>query len=249
MLMLTICSGSVKESDKGMDGQGHAEGQRVPSVFIVEDDEALCDGLMRLLCLQGFAAERCMTFSKAAAEALAANADCVVLDLKLPDADGLQICRDIRAVSKVPIIMLTSSESEFDEVMAFGLGADDYVTKPYRPATLLARIQSVLRRHERDVSTVMEYAGVMLDVAAGTVSYAGTTRELSRNEQRILQLLMRNAGSVVSRQHIMADLWESDEFVDDNTLTVNVNRLRKVLGAIGAPEDLIKTRRGMGYSI
>ena len=229
--------------------EGSGCAHAAPKVFVVEDDAALLDGRERLLRLQGFAVEHCVSFSEAAAEVLAAEVDCVVLDLRLPDADGLQICRDIRAVSKVPIIMLTSSESEFDEVMAFGLGADDFVTKPYRPATLLARIQSVLRRQATTGTPVLEHAGVRLDMASGVVSYEGASRELSRNEQRILQLLLRNVGSVVSRQQIMADLWETDEFVDDNTLTVNVNRLRKALNAIGAPEDFVKTRRGMGYSV
>lgn len=218
-------------------------------IYVVEDDAVLRDELERLLQLQGFATAHCDEFPAAAAGALAADADCVVLDLKLPDADGLQICRDIRNVSTVPIIMLTSSESEFDEVMALGLGADDYVTKPYRPATLLARIQGVLRRSSVPAQPVISHSGVQLDEAAGTVEFQGRRAELTRNELRILQLLMRNAGQVVSRQQLMVHLWESDSFIDDNTLTVNVNRLRRVLADLGVDEDFITTRRGIGYVV
>lgn len=219
------------------------------TVMIVEDDAVLASELVRLLELQGFTAATCCDYAHAADAVIAAQPDCLVLDLRLPGADGLQICRDVKARSAIPIIMLTSSENEFDEVMALNLGAEDYVTKPYRPATLLARIQGILRRKNRTATQIVGHGGLSLDIGAGTVSYQGRTVELSRNEQRILHMLMRNAGNVVSRQQIMAELWESDEFIDDNTLTVNVNRLRKVLSTIGVPEDMIRTRRGMGYFI
>lgn len=219
------------------------------TIYVIEDDAALCTELERLLELQGFSAQHCEDFAHAADKVVDADPDCVVLDLRLPGADGLEICRDIRERSSVPIIMLTSSESEFDEVMALGLGADDYVTKPYRPATLLARIQGVLRRSAKTAQPILRHAGVQLDEAAGTVSFAGNCAELTRNELRILQLLMRNAGQVVSRQQLMVHLWESDSFIDDNTLTVNVNRLRKALSDIGVDEDFITTRRGIGYVI
>lgn len=218
-------------------------------IYVVEDDAALRDELERLLQLQGFEAAHCDDFSTAAQAAVRSGADCVVLDLKLPGADGLQICRDIRGASEVPIIMLTSSESEFDEVMALGLGADDYVTKPYRPATLLARIQSVLRRSAVPAQPVVSHRGVQLDEAAGVVEFEGRRAELTRNELRILQMLMRNAGQVVSRQQLMVHLWESDSFIDDNTLTVNVNRLRRALSDIGVDDDFITTRRGLGYVV
>ena len=219
-------------------------------IYIIEDDEALRTELAHLLELQGFSVACCATFGTAAADALAARPDCVVLDLKLPGTDGHSICRDIRAASDVPIIMLTSSESEFDEVMAMNLGADDYVTKPYSPAVLIARIQSAIRRSSsgRDELTI-EHAGVLLNVGAGTVSFGGRSTELTRNELRILHILMRNPGLVISRQEIMCELWESDAFIDDNTLTVNVNRLRKTLGSLGVPEDFLTTRRGQGYLV
>ena len=135
--------------------------------------------------------------------------------------------------------------------MALGLGASDYVTKPYRPAVLLARIQAALRTSgdAAAAGAVLAYDGVTLDAARATVSRGGAQAELTRNELRILQLLMRNAPNIVARQDIMYELWESDEFIDDNTLTVNVNRLRKTLESIGADEDYVKTHRGIGYSL
>lgn len=217
-------------------------------IHVIEDDEALRTELERLLDLQGFASTHAEDFPHAAEEALSQEPDCIVVDLKLPGADGHQICRDIRAASDVPLIMLTSSESEFDEVMALGLGADDFITKPYRPATLIARIQGLLRRANAAMP-LLQHAGFTLDEAAGTLSFGDRTTELTRNELKILQLLMRNAGKVVSRQQLMVHLWESDAFIDDNTLTVNVNRLRKKLEELGAGEDAIKTRRGIGYAL
>lgn len=220
-------------------------------IYIVEDDTSLRRELAHLLELSGFEARACETFAHAADDALAAEPDCVVLDLKLPgNADGHSICRDIRAHSDVPIIMLTSSESEFDEVMGMNLGADDYLTKPYSPAVLIAHIQALLRRANKargDLS--IEHAGVTLNIGAGTVAYAGRTAELTRNELKILHILMRNPGVVITRTEIMCDLWDSDVFIDDNTLTVNVNRLRKTLAGIGVSPDFLITRRGQGYMV
>lgn len=222
-------------------------------IYIIEDDVALRTELAHVLELSGFAVGAYEgSWADTAARALAAEPDCIVLDLKLPGADGHSICRDIRANSSVPILMLTSSESEFDEVMAMNLGADDYVTKPYRPAVLLAHIQALLRRTAAPApALVLRHKGVALNLGAGTVSYEGSadTAELTRNELRILQTLMKHPGIVVSRSDIMCALWESDAFIDDNTLTVNVNRLRKTLASLGVPDDFLVTRRGQGYMV
>lgn len=219
-------------------------------IYIIEDDDALRNELAHLLELSGFSAVVCTRFDTAAADALAANANCVVVDLKLPRTDGHTICRDIRSRSSVPIIMLTSSNSEFDEVMSMNLGADDYVTKPYSPAVLIARIQSIIRRSSTGHDDLrIERKGVVLDIGAGTVAYEDGTAELTRNELKILHILMRNPGIVITRTEIMCDLWESDAFIDDNTLTVNVNRLRKTLSKLGVPDDFLITRRGQGYMV
>lgn len=219
-------------------------------IYLIEDDVALRTELAHVLELSGYAVAAYEgTWADTAARALAAEPDCIVLDLKLPGADGHSICRDIRAKSRVPILMLTSSESEFDEVMAMNLGADDYVTKPYRPAVLLAHLQALLRRTAPAASMAIQHKGVTLNIGAGTVTYNGETAELTRNEMRILQTLMRNPGIVVPRSEIMCALWESDAFIDDNTLTVNVNRLRKTLASLGVPDDFLTTRRGQGYTV
>lgn len=223
-------------------------------IFIVEDDRVLREELAQLLQLQGM--EVCVyapadaMFDKASKAALEAHPDCVIVDLQLPGASGHAICRDIRSESDVPIIILTSSESEFDEVMGMGLGADDYITKPYSPAILLAHMQSVLRRSANGAGqSVIAHNGVTLDLASAELEAAGGRTELTRNELRIMRLLMENAGTVITRQEMMRTLWESDEFIDDNTLTVNINRLRKKLSSIGLPDDFLSTRRGQGYII
>lgn len=220
-------------------------------LFIVEDDASLRENLVRMLKLKGHECLCCASFANAAVEALAACPDCILLDLSLPGAYGHEICRSIRQGSNVPIIVLTSSDSEFDEVMSMNVGADDYVVKPYRPAALLARIDRALTRDGSadPARGRLEHGGVSLDPVRAEVSYRGKSVELSRNELLILRILMENAGSIISRSELMDELWQTDAFVDDNTLTVNVNRLRRSLQSAGVPDDFITTRRGLGYVI
>ena len=220
-------------------------------LFIVEDDASLRENLVRMLKLKGHECLCCESFVNAAVEALAARPNCILLDLSLPGAYGHEICRSIRQGSNVPIIVLTSSDSEFDEVMSMNVGADDYVVKPYRPAALLARIDRALARSGSadPARGLLEHSGVSLDPVRAEVSYRGKSVELSRNELLILRILMENAGSIISRSELMDELWQTDAFVDDNTLTVNVNRLRRSLESAGVPDDFITTRRGLGYVI
>lgn len=201
-------------------------------LFIVEDDASLRENLVRMLKLKGHECLCCESFANAAGEALAACPDCILLDLSLPGAYGHEVCRSIRQGGNVPIIVLTSSDSEFDEVMSMNVGADDYVVKPYRPAALLARIDRALARSGSADSArrQLERDGVLLDPVRAEVSYRGKTVELSRSE-------------------LMDELWQTDAFVDDNTLTVNVNRLRRSLQSAGIPDDFITTRRGLGYVV
>lgn len=219
------------------------------SLFIIEDDESLRRELVNVLELDGYEPHACVDFSQGAQEALAANPDAVILDLRLPDADGLNICRSIRESSEVPILVLTSSDEEFDEVMSMKLGVDDYLAKPYKPAVLLAHVARLLQRADNASSTRIEYAGISLDIARGTASYEGNETGLSRNETCVLAALIRAGGAIVSRQDLMRELWQTDQFVDDNTLTVNVNRLRHSLEDLGASSDVLKTHRGRGYSL
>ena len=177
-------------------------------VFIVEDDASLRENLVRMLKLKGHECLCCGSFANAAGEALAACPDCILLDLSLPGAYGHEVCRSIRQESNVPIIVLTSSDSEFDEVMSMNVGADDYVVKPYRPAALLARIDRALARSGSADSArkQLERDGVLLDPVRAEVSYRGKTIELSRNELLILRILMENAGSTISRSELMDEL-------------------------------------------
>lgn len=220
------------------------------SIFIVEDDAVLRDELANLLELNGYEVHCCKDFAHAAKEVLAGDFDCVILDLTLPGTNGHAICRAIRAKSEVPIIVLTSATDEFHEVMSLNLGANDFVMKPYRPAALLARLGVLVAcGGQSQQATMLEHRGLTLDLNTCAVTYQGKESQLTRNEQRILTLLMRNAGTIVSRQEIMCDLWESDAFIDDNTLTVNINRLRKKLAQLDVPEEFLQTRRSLGYVI
>ncbi len=220
-------------------------------IYIIEDDETLRNELAKLLELSGY--ETCTTenYGQAAQDALAKSTDLIILDLSLPGADGRSICRDIRKQSDVPIIVLTAANDQFSEVMCINLGANDFVSKPYRPAVLLARIASQLRRYSTSAAkaATITHAGVTLNLNTSEVTFAGKSAQLTRNEQRILALLMRNASTIISRQEITCELWESDAFVDDNTLTVNINRLRKTLSSIGVAPDFLQTRRALGYVI
>ncbi|MEG2369005.1 MAG: response regulator transcription factor [Raoultibacter sp.] len=223
----------------------------MPKIFVVEDDVALREELCHMLDLQGFTCVVGDDFSRIVEQILADAPDCVVLDLKLPGTSGHDICRSVRVSSTVPIIMLTSSDSEFDEVMSMNLGADDYVSKPYNPAILVARIASVLRRAQPQATPTITHGALTLDVAAGTVARADNPEksvELTRNEFKILHLLMTHPGTIIARAEIMCELWLSDAFIDDNTLTVNINRLRQKLAGIGV-QDYLVTRRGQGYRV
>ena len=146
--------------------------------------------------------------------------------------------------------MVTSRDSDVDELMSMNLGADDFITKPYHVQILLAHIQAILKRtYHEDQGRLLEANGVLLDLGRGSAAYRGQSVELTKNEMRILGLLMRKQGTIVSRDEIMTDLWQSEEFVDDNTLTVNINRLRRKLESIGVPQDYLSTKRGLGYMI
>lgn len=221
----------------------------MPRICIVEDDVILRQELVHLLELNGYEASVCEDYAQAALRIASQRPDLAIVDLKVPGADGHSICRDLRKRSAVPILVLTSSDSEFDEVMSMNLGADDYLTKPYRPAVLLAHVQALIRRSSSVPSRVVTHKGVSLDIASGQARYQGKSVELSRNEQRILDVLMSNPGVIVTRQELMCELWDTDSFIDDNTLTVNVNRVRKALASLGVPGDFVTTKRGQGYLV
>ena len=219
-------------------------------ILVVEDDHQIQQELVLLLQRNGFEAQALTSFESAPKQIVAAHPDLVLLDLNLPGIDGQQICREVRQLSNVPIIVVTSRNTDLDELMVLSLGADDFIAKPYNTQILLMHITSVLRRANSDVTTgtKISHAGVTLDSSSCKVSANQKSVELTKNELRILSLLMQNAGTVVSRQRIQEELWQSDEFVDDNTLTVNISHLRNTLASIGV-EDFVMTRRGLGYVI
>lgn len=216
-------------------------------LFIIEDDVVLRTELISFLESYNYTCETSDDFKNIVTEALKSNADLILLDINLPFCDGYHVCREIRRISDVPIIVVTSRNTDMDELMSMNLGADDFVTKPYNIQILLARIGVILKRtKDKNTSARMTYNGLTLSTAKGTVYYGEKEVELTKNELRILSVLIQNADSIISREELMDELWQSDEFVDDNTLTVNVNRLRKKLEQIGAI-DFIKTKRGLGY--
>ena len=219
-------------------------------ILVVEDDHQIQQELVLLLQRNGFEAQALTSFESVPQQIIATHPDLVLLDLNLPGIDGQQICREVRQLSNVPIIVVTSRNTDLDELMVLSLGADDFIAKPYNTQILLMHITSVLRRANSDVTTgtKLSHAGVTLDSSSCKVSANQKSVELTKNELRILSLLMQNAGTVVSRQRIQEELWQSDEFVDDNTLTVNISHLRNTLASIGV-EDFVMTRRGLGYVI
>ena len=221
----------------------------MPLVYVVEDDAAIRGELIEVLERNGLETAACETFDHVVEDIQAAHPDVVLLDLTLPGTDGQFICRELRSVSDVPIMVLTSRVTEIDEVLSMNMGADDFIPKPYRARVLVARIQALLRRaagvSERKQ---LEHNGLTLDLSRSTASVGNKQVELTKNEMRILALLISRAGTIVSREAIMRDLWDSDAFVDDNTLTVNINRLRSTLEKIGVT-GYLTTHRGRGYSV
>ena len=218
-------------------------------ILIIEDDATLREELRLLLENGGYAPCIATDFENAADEAAQLRPDLVLLDILLPDANGQSILRDIRSGSDVPVIMLTSRSTDADEIISRSSGADDYVTKPYNPALLLLRIETVLRRTGgRGSEEELTYRGMRLNLLRSSVTYKGAETVLSRNEMNILHCLLKKRGTIVSRDELMDYLWDRSDFVDDNTLTVNINRLRKRLEGLGFP-DVIETRRKQGYML
>ena len=218
-------------------------------IFIVEDEAAIREELIQMLQKYGYECESSDDFQNIGEKAISSKADLILLDINLPYQDGFQVCRYIRQKSNVPIIILTSRNTDFDELMGLNIGADDFVSKPYNGQVLLARIQKILARtYEVQSNTLLTHKGLTLNLLRATISHNGNEKELTKNELGILRLLMLNKGNIIPRDAIIDELWQSEEFIDENTLNVNVVRLRKKLAEIGLP-DYLETKRGMGYSV
>lgn len=218
-------------------------------ILIVEDDTAIREELLLLLGNEGYQTTAITVFDHVSDQIRECAPDLILLDLGLPGRDGLALCADIRKAGSTPVIFVTSRDSAADELCALSLGGDDYITKPYNIPVLLARIKAVLRRTGKmtDPDT-MEAGGLILHLTQGKAAAGGNSVELTRNELKILAYLMEHAGEVVSRADLIESLWDNQIYIDDNTLSVNMTRLRSKLEGIGFP-DYIRTRRGMGYQI
>lgn len=218
-------------------------------IFVVEDEIEICKELSVLLQKYGYAYESSTDFTHITDHILKAEADLVLLDINLPYQDGYTICREIRKQSDIPIIVLTSRNTDFDELMSLNIGADDFILKPYNAQVLIARIQKILKRtYEAQVNSVLIHKGLTINLLKATASYGDKEVDLTKNELGILRLLVVNKGNVIPRDAIIDELWQSDEFIDENTLNVNIVRLRKKLSEIGAP-DYLETKRGLGYKV
>ena len=216
-------------------------------VFIIEDDVKINEQLGSFLKRYGYEVATSFDFENIVDIALEENPKIILLDINLPVFDGYYICKDIRKQSNVPIIVVTSRDTEMDELISMNLGADDFITKPYNTAILLARIESIIRRvYGNNSMEIYEYNGLRYNLSTSEMEYEGNKSDLTKNESRILYTLIKNKGKIVSRSELMKYLWQNDEFVDDNTLTVNINRLRKKMEEIGA-NNMLTTKRGQGY--
>lgn len=219
-------------------------------IFIVEDDGVIAGAVRRHLEGWGYQVACARRFDAVLAEFLDFDPQLVLLDISLPFFNGYHWCREIRKVSQVPILFLTSASDSVNMVMAMQMGGDDLLAKPFDLQVLSAKVQAMLRR-AYDFSSapaLLFCGGAVLNPANGTLTVSGKKIELTRNEGRLLQLLLEKKGQIVSRDAMMTALWESDSFVDENTLSVNVNRLRRKLEAAGLP-DFIRTKKGAGYLV
>lgn len=216
-------------------------------IAVVEDDKVLRQALDSLLKENGYGTFCLEKFDRTEEEILRAEPDLVLLDILLPGANGQEILRNLRQKSQIPVIMVTSREGEMDQILAMSYGADDYITKPYNPTLLLLKIEALFKRIQPGTpQEEVEYKGILLNLLRSTMTYQGKERVLSKNEFSILYYLIKNQGRIVSRDELMDYLWDCNDFIDDNTLTVNINRLRKKLEEAGI-QGAIQTRRGQGY--
>ncbi len=217
-------------------------------IFIVEDDKGIADGIVTCLGNWGMEGLVVSDFMKVMEEVDEYEPHLIIMDITLPYMGGYHWCQEIRKTSSVPIIFISSATDNMNIIMAINMGADDFIAKPFDQSVLIAKVTALLRRTYdfSQASATLEVAGAVLNTNNNTLTYNGTEIDLARNEYKILLTLVQNKNKVVSREKLMEALWETDCYVDENTLTVNVGRLRKTLEGIGL-KDLIKTKFGVGY--
>lgn len=217
------------------------------NILIVEDEEIIRKELETLLKNSGYNALSLNSFSNAKEDIINTKADLILLDINLPNINGEMLLKEIRKEINTPVIMVTSRNDEVDEVLSISYGADDYIIKPYNPTVLLLRIQNIFKRMENNRDDLF-YDDIIVNPKKGTLDKNGKTLELIKNEMIIFTYLLRSRGKIVSRDNLMTDLWNNNEFINDNALTVNISRLRSKLQEFGL-EGKIETRKGQGYKL
>ena len=219
-------------------------------IFLVEDDETIAKMVKNHLEKWDYEVRIAQKFDRIMAEFADYEPQLVLMDIGLPFYNGYHWCTQIRKVSNVPVVFLSSAADNMNIVMAVTMGADDFIAKPFDMQVLTVKIQAILRRSYDFAgnSSILEHKGAMLNISEAELSYEGESLELTKNELKILQTLFENKASIVTRDTLMTKLWESDTYVDENTLSVNVNRLRKKLASIGL-SDFIITKKGIGYKL
>ncbi len=217
-------------------------------ILIVEDEVKIREELANFLKNNGYEVLVIDNFENTLNDILSKDVDLILMDINIPGVNGMYLCKEIRKVKNIPIIIVTSKNSEMDELICMNYGADDFITKPYNLQVLLAHIEAVLKRSNPLFSYILDYKGMKIDLSKGTINYNDKSIILTKNEISILAYLLENRGKVVSRDDLINYLWDSEMFTDDNTLTVNITRLRKKLEELGF-DNVIETRRGWGYII
>ncbi len=219
-------------------------------ILIVEDDQGIASAIRKQAEMWDLQGKCVQNFRNVLADLAEYEPHLILLDISLPFFNGYHWCREIRKVSSVPIVFISSASDNMNIVMAMNMGADDFIAKPFDQSVLIAKIQALLRRTYDYAATVpvLEHRGALLNTGDSTLTYREERISLTKNEYRILSVLMENKGKIVRREKLMQRLWETDSFVDENTLTVNVNRLRKKLDAAGLTR-FITTKFGMGYMV
>lgn len=214
-------------------------------IMIIEDDVQIRKELSQLLSNAGYETAAVTDFTDPLAQMISSSPDLVLLDINLPGLNGEMLLRDMRKECDIPVIMVTSRTNELDEVLSMSYGADDYITKPYNPTILLLRISAVLKRSS-PAPKQLTYRGLTVDAAKGTLSGSGCDIILTKNEMIIFRTLLDRQGEIVSRDQLMTALWDNEEYINDNALTVNISRLRSKLAETGC-SDAIETRKKQGY--
>lgn len=217
-------------------------------ILIVEDEIKIREELKYFLEKNGYQVNLVESFENTLNEIQKSETNLILMDINIPGINGMHLCKEIRKASKVPIIIVTSRDSEIDELLCMNYGADDFITKPYNMQILLAHIEAVLKRSKPEISHILKYKDMEINLSKGTITYNKKEIVLTKNEIQIFSYLLEKRGTVVTRDELMNYLWNTESFIDDNTLTVNITRLRKKLEDLGF-KNIIETRRGWGYII